>query len=471
MTGPTYLTKRGSIWYVQVPVPRSRQQAVGAKTLERSLRTRDEARAMRERHAVIAEFQARIDGTAEALANDGPEALLQLGQDLRKEVEAGTLHPVDAEGTMEASLDRYLSKEAKASGSKGARPERIPDAAASTIRRAHKALSGSLRATLAFQREAYLTESKRRLTAQTIADKRRRLEEFGAWIGDDHECSEVTRRKAGQYVSEVVLARTQKDGSGKSPLSPTTLKKEISDLRAFFDWLMIRGVIESNPFDRMAGTVKGSIRGRAPARRAWLPEELSKVLHGVSADDPMWSLVVIGAFTGMRREEIGELQVSSVDGDGLLVHEGKRQSSVRRVPIHPALQPLIQRLAETTTDGFLIPGLLRGGPDKKRSWYLGKRFSYTIRRIGIADEKLDFHAFRHTVITQLEGAGVPWSTVQLIVGHRRQGVTLNYSGGVPDKVKRDALLHVSYGAQLDKYVSDEGARVTVKASAKPRKIR
>jgi len=139
------------------------------------------------------------------------------------------------------------------------------------------------------------------------------------------------------------------------------------------------------------------------------------------------------------------------------------------VPVHPALSPLIKRLEKTSTDGYLIPGLLRGGPDKKRAWYVGKRFGRVISQLGIEDEALDFHALRGTVITQLESAGVLESTIQLIVGHKRQGMTLGtYSAGVPDKVKREAIVRVSYGKALDAFISEAGATVKVKASARAR---
>lgn len=470
MTPPTYLTKRGPIWYVQVPVPKPRQQAIGAKTLERSLRTRDEAVALRLRHSVIAEFQARIEGAHEGPSGESPEALLSLAQDLRKGVEAGTVHPIDADASFDESVDTYLAKEAKRSGVNDEGHARIPSQALSTVRRAHKALSGALRATLGYQRDAYLKETKGRLTAQTIDDKTRRLEAFCKWFGEDRDCAEVTRKKAGQYVAEVILERTQKDPSGAEvALSPTTMKKEISDLRAWFDWLLVRGEIELNPFDRMSATIKTSTRGKAGARRPWTAKELSKVLHGVKPEDPLWSLTVIAAYTGMRREEVAELKLSSVEGSVLKVEEGKTAAAVRRVPVHPALSPLIKNLEKTSTDDYLIPGLLRGGPDKKRAWYVGKRFGRAIRQLGIEDESLDFHALRGTVITQLESAGVLESTIQLIVGHKRQGMTLGtYSAGVPDKVKREAISKVTYGKTLDAYVAEAGARVRVKASARAR---
>lgn len=475
MAGSSYLKQRGATWYVQLAVPRARQSAVGCKVLLRSLGTRDRAEANRRKHAVLAELQELIGGGPPA-PRSVPERevgdLLRMALEVRQAIEEGADEEM-SEAAFDAAVDDYLHQRAKVVGRDEEGNPRLPPDEHAVVRRSYRALSGRLELTLGNRIESYLSEQVERLTAQTVGDKRRRLEDFAQWFGGDREVSEVERADAGRYVAQVIQKRTQKGPDGEPvPLSPVTRRKEVSDLRSFFDWLLARGHISANPFDRMSSTIKASTRGKAPARRPWSPDELGKVMRGVDANDPMWALAAIGAYTGMRREEVGELRVADVSGSVLLVAQGKNASSVRRVPIHPTLAPLIERLAATSTDGYLIPGLLRGGPDRKRSWYVGKRFGRAIRSLGVLDAQLDFHAFRGTVITQLEEAGVPLSTVELIVGHKRKGMTFGvYSGGVSDEVKRAALQALSYGAELDSFVSTAAESVTVRPSAKARKPR
>lgn len=471
----SHLKRRKLGWYVQVAIPREHQAALQRKTIVRSLQTRDEIEAHRRKHAVIADIfseiqQASAVAPATAVVQKTPEDLLQAALQERAAVVAGGQNPEHAEAAFDAALDDYLDQQGALHGLGAEGHPRIPAASEAVIRRAHGALRGRPDLSLSHNASAYLQEQARRLTAQTIADKRKRLDAFLDWFGSERECSEVTRRVAGVYVTEVIQKRTQKTPAGDLvPLSAVTLGKEVSDLRAFFHWLELRGKLDSNPFYRMASTVKGSSRGKAAARRPWKSAELSKVLHGINPNDPLWSLTAIAAFTGMRREEVATLDVQSIEGKALLVEEGKTGAATRRVPIHSAIAPLLKRLAKTSSDGYLIPGLLRGGPDQKRGWLLGKRFGHAIRQLGIADLQLDFHAFRNTVVTQLEEKGVPVPTIQLIVGHERQGVTLGiYSGGVSDSVKRAALQKVSFG-KLDAFVAEAGATVTVRASARPRK--
>ena len=474
IAGPSYLKQRRLGWYVQVPVPRALQAAVGAKVLTRSLSTRDLSEARKRRHAAIADLQSRIaQAVARGPDNSLPTAagLLQTAVELQAAFAAGEATELDTEAAFDTEADRYLDTAAKHYGRDREGHPQLPAPELATVRRAHLIAAGRADYTLSALIDTYLKESAQHLRAQTLDDKRRHLRAFADWFGVDREASEVSRRVAGGYVSEVIQRRTRKAPDGTAvPLSAVTRRSELSALRAFFDWLAARGIVDTNPFDRMASTVRASTRGGKPKRRPWGPAELSTVLHGVPAGDPIWPLTVIAAYSGMRREEVGELKTANVSGDVFVIEEGKTAAAVRRVPIHRTIIPLVHRLVESTPDGYLIPGLLRGGPDRKRAWYVGKRFGRVIRKLGITDPALDFHALRGTVITQLEGAGVPESTIQLIVGHKRQGMTFGvYSGGVSDEVKRAALSHVSYGKTLDRFVARTGPKVKVFTASKPRK--
>ena len=473
----SYLKRRGHTWYVQLAVPAARQKAVGAKVLVKSLGTRDRDEANRRKHAVLADLQALIAGGnaptrgATVRPERTAEDILRMAVEERAAIEAGA-DAEQSEAGFDAMVDNFLDARAKALGRDEEGNPRLPEQEHAIVRRAYKALSGRLELTLGNRIAAYLAEQPGRLTAQTIADKRRRLDEFGKWIGTDLEVAEVTRADAGRYVAEVIQKRTTGPTEAPQPISSTTKKKEVSDLRSFFDWLLARGYLEANPFDRMSSTVKGSTRGRAAARRPWTRAELSTVLHGFAPSDPLWPLTAIGAYTGMRREEIAELRVSDVDGDVLRVAQGKTAAAVRRVPVHPILRPLVRQLAASSPDGYLIPGLLPGGPDNKRAWYVGKRFGYVIRKLGIDDPALDFHALRSTFITKLEEAGTPESTIQLIVGHRRKGMTFGvYSGGLSDEAKRVEVEKLSYGPEVDRFVAEAGASVQVASLSKPRNRR
>ncbi len=75
-------------------------------------------------------------------------------------------------------------------------------------------------------------------------------------------------------------------------------------------------------------------------------------------------------------------------------------------------------------------------------------FRYYKRKAGVTEQGQDFHAFRNTFIAVAEGHEVPESTIQLIVGHKRQSMTYgHYSKG--ERVKlRAAVEKLDYGPEI-----------------------
>lgn len=201
-----------------------------------------------------------------------------------------------------------------------------------------------------------------------------------------------------------------------------------------------------------------------------VPTPLRRLIAGIPIKDPLWTLCAMGAYTGMRREEIARLTVADVAEDGaLVVREGKTAAAVRRIPIHPVLRPLVDRLIMTTNDGYLIPGLLTGGTDSKRGHYLGKRFSNIRRKLGLDSPQTVFHSFRNALAQRCEDKEVPESTTELIGGWsrgRRMSYGL-YSPGPSFETLRRASAKVSYG-EVDDLVRTLGPRVVITKVSKRR---
>ena len=195
------------------------------------------------------------------------------------------------------------------------------------------------------------------------------------------------------------------------------------------------------------------------------------MLTGLNRSDPMqnrlWSLLAIGAYTGMRLNEICETELKDVHGTYIHLPEGKTESSVRDVPIHPVLKPLIKKLKKESTDGYLIDGLPRGGEDEKRSHYASKRFGAIKRRLGVVDmhvepsgaerDRIPFHALRHTVVTAMQEAGVPLEVRRAIVGHSTGDVHQDIYTHYGIKGLTKAISKVSYGKRVDEMVKNGDA--------------
>jgi integrase len=292
-------------------------------------------------------------------------------------------------------------------------------------------------------------------------EKQRELTEFLDWHGVGSDVSSVTRRVAARYVSEHLLSKG---------LSPSTVKNTINHLHSWWQLMEDRGLLAenaNNPWARLTRSVKASSRGKA-SRRAWTDDELKKLVNGCNEGGPLLPMILIAAYSGMRREEVASLRVTDVTPDALTVREGKTTAAVRAVPLYPKLKPLVTRLVDTSRDNWLIPGLLIGGEDAKPGHLIGKRFG-TLRDRLKFDKALDFHGLRRAFITHMEGGGVPVSTVKLIVGHARVDETYGgYSTGLPLKALAEAMAKVSYGA-VDDITSALGKTYSVTKRAHRRK--
>jgi integrase len=90
-----------------------------------------------------------------------------------------------------------------------------------------------------------------------------------------------------------------------------------------------------------------------------------------------------------------------------------------------------------SADDFVFPGLIPGGPDKKRSWHVSKAFGRYTKSLKLGAERRNFHALRKTFTEAMEAAEVPESTTKLIVGHKRASLTYgHYSRGQRVKLRK-----------------------------------
>jgi integrase len=131
---------------------------------------------------------------------------------------------------------------------------------------------------------------------------------------------------------------------------------------------------------------------------------------------------------------------------------------------------LVNRLRESSADGFLIPGLLTTGHDDKRGTLLGKRLAYWVRKkAGLSDPALVAYAFRRTVVTQMEAAGVPLYVRQQVAGHKAMNVTeASYTDPASVARRLEAIAHVTYGSEVDGLVEAAGGTLVVKKVARRR---
>lgn len=208
----------------------------------------------------------------------------------------------------------------------------------------------------------------------------------------------------------------------KTERAPQTVQNYISALAQIWDLARNRyhDAPQDNPWRGHALEAKSS----KISYEVFAPGELAKVY--ALLDDEMKAVTAIGAYSGMRINEICTLRESSVKTiEGVLcfeITEGKTKSAARIVPVHSKLIPLVKSLLKNTHNGFLFyHASITDREDGKRSTWHTQQFTRAKRKaLGeTATKRKVFHSLRHAFVQQLDRAQVPEDRIALLVGHER----------------------------------------------------
>ncbi|EEZ3917293.1 TPA: site-specific integrase [Escherichia coli] len=214
----------------------------------------------------------------------------------------------------------------------------------------------------------------------------------------------------------------------KTERAPQTIQNYISALAQIWDLARNRyhDAPQDNPWRGHALEAKSS----KVSYEVFAPGELAKVYDLL--DDEMKAVTAIGAYSGMRINEICTLRDSSIKTiEGVLcfeITEGKTKSAARIVPVHSKLIPLVKSLLKTTHSGFLFyHASITDRADGKRSTWHTQQFTRAKRKaLGETyTQRKVFHSLRHEFVHQLDRAQVPEDRIALLVGHER-GITESF---------------------------------------------
>lgn len=442
-----YLTqpRRDGTWYVVVEVPRALQEAVGKKRLLRSLKTNDLSVAQTLRWKVVADLRAEIDATAAPKAQqDTRQALIAEALEVRQEIrEASTpfFREMTEEG-LSARLERLR--------------ESSPEDAA-----VYADIAAGRADPLDTHLDRYLTTRRaaRDFAQRSEADCRTAMADLAAWL-KEAKCpltvQAVTSRVAGEFRDLGMVAKG---------MNPRTINKKLSLLSGFWKWMIKVGILDHDTFNPWGGKQlprarewrdtqevdeNGLRKGSGP--RPYTDDEVATLIYGPAPRD-LHDLMWIGALSGMRLEEIGQLRVRDC-ADGLFdIRRSKTKAGVRKVPIHSALANIVrERTTDSKTgetlpaDAFIFPDFPESGWDGARTMAVSKRFATYRRRLGVDDKpdpearrsRVDFHSFRRWFARKCEEAGQHESVVARIMGHS-DGLSITfglYSQAQPIEIMR-----------------------------------
>lgn len=147
-------------------------------------------------------------------------------------------------------------------------------------------------------------------------------------------------------------------------------------------------------------------------RQLYTPEEVNELWE--KKDIPQYSMTLVLLYEGMRIKELRELPKENVDlkSRTISITEAKNSQSVRVIPIHDKVLPLIQEAMKS-------PGISLFGFTKTQ-------YAYFTDQIGHRP-----YDTRHTFASRANALGIPKLTLQRIMGHK------------PDSVLEQAYIHLT----------------------------
>jgi integrase len=203
----------------------------------------------------------------------------------------------------------------------------------------------------------------------------------------------------GKVVSDVMPEMCSRY-SEKRGRSPGTVRRELGVLQAAINHAQKNG--------KLTRSVAVQLPASPPPRDRWLNrEEVARLLRASRTEQArlyMPLFILLGIYTGRRKEAILSLRWSQVDLDARLIDfetPGRERTKKRRgkVPIPPKLLPHLKRARVRGSDlGYVLH--ING----KRIGNIKKGFASACKRAGL--DAVSPHTLRHTAATWLMQAGI-----------------------------------------------------------------
>jgi site-specific recombinase XerD len=216
--------------------------------------------------------------------------------------------------------------------------------------------------------------------------------------------------------------------------SRTTVARKLAAVRSFYRVLVERGEIEANPADLISTPKRGSY-----LPRVLKPGEVAALLERIPVSSPLElrdrAMFELTYSTGLRAEEVVNLDLQSVDPDGEEVRVEGKGGKARVVP---AGEPAWRALAAYLERGRPALAAVGDGARAEHALFLsrsGRRLSTSdvrrrlrqaVRRAALAGG-VSPHSLRHSFATHLLEGGADLRAIQELLGHSSLSTTQTYT--------------------------------------------
>ena len=253
----------------------------------------------------------------------------------------------------------------------------------------------------------------------------------------------------------------------RTPRKPTlnSVDKDRTVLVTFFNWAIQREYCATNPAKKVRRLRFSPTR----VQRFLSEDELARLF--AASEEPLTTILAVGAYTGLRKEEILRLRWKEVDVPRGVIRlqslAGARETKTkahRDIPIHPVLRERLETLPHENE-------LLFPSPRRQGGWLdLRGSMGAVCKKAGI--EPFRFHDLRHTFASRVLESGADLRTLQELLGHRDIRSTMIYAHLQRDRTRKviENLPTVSWATQAPPPSPEAGkepVRTTASADLPP----
>ncbi len=254
-------------------------------------------------------------------------------------------------------------------------------------------------------------QERRGVLPNSILTRRRRVKRLMAWMAP-RSILDATREDIETHLDGLAI-------------SPMTRRDYLGHFHSFFTWAHDEELVDEVPTRRIPRPKK---RQRLP--RPISDEDLTRAI-ALAPNDQLRCFLLLGAYQGLRCQEIAGLHVEDVDpANGLLrVRDGKG-SKERSLPLHPEVTEALKALP-MPPDG---PIFLMRHPDHSGQQIEPHNVGHQINRfLHRCEIRASAHQLRHWFATNVYRTNTDLRLTQHLLGHSSPTTTAIYAAFDPAK--------------------------------------
>jgi len=240
----------------------------------------------------------------------------------------------------------------------------------------------------------------------TIKTYAHALQQFEKWLeGAGTDLEGYGRSDVQQYIN--YLASRKK--------SAATINKLFNAIKTFSRWLGKKEITEDIRVVKQQSILQQAPKALTKAERCRLIRDIDR-----SGNRRNFAIVMLALNTGIRLSELVALDRSDIeisDRKGMLTVRSGKGNKARIIPLNAETRRALTRYLEERTD-------------QEEALFISNRYQRISPRMVqtmVEQQGFNFHALRHTFITELVRSGVDISIIQSMTGHSSADMLLRYS--------------------------------------------